>query len=54
MSAVPITVRLSREQLETAERLASQQNIRCQTLLKKIIKDGLQSLERSIRLRDWR
>jgi hypothetical protein len=54
MSAVPVTVRLRREQLESAIRLATRANIRYETLLKRIVGDGLRSLERSVRLKDWR
>jgi predicted DNA binding CopG/RHH family protein len=53
MAAVPVTLRLTREQLETAERLASKSGIRCQTLLKRVISDGLRSMERAARLKNW-
>jgi hypothetical protein len=49
-----VTLRLSRKQLETAERLADKSGIRTPTLLKRLISDGLRSLERAARLKNWR
>jgi predicted DNA binding CopG/RHH family protein len=54
MPTVPVTLRLTRAQLETAQRLAGKSGIRYQTLLKKLIGDGLRSLERAARLKNWR
>jgi predicted DNA binding CopG/RHH family protein len=54
MPAVPVTLRLTHEQLETAQRLASKSGIRYQTLLKRLIGDGLRGLERAARLKYWR
>ena len=51
---LPVTLRLTREQLETANSLASRSGIRYQTLLKRLIGDGLRSLERAARLKNWR
>jgi hypothetical protein len=52
--AVLVTLRLTREQRKTAKRLASNEGIRCEKLLERLIDDGLRSLARSIRLKDWR
>jgi predicted DNA binding CopG/RHH family protein len=52
--AVPVTLRLTREQLESAERLANRSGVRYQTVLKKLIVDGLRSWERAGRLKNWR
>jgi hypothetical protein len=52
--SVPITLRLTREELETANRLARKSGIRYQTLLKRLIGDGLRSLERTARLKNCR
>ena len=54
MATVPVTLRLTRAQLETANHLAAKSGVRCQTLLKRLIGDGLRSLERTARLKDWR
>ena len=53
MPTVPVTLRLTREQLKTAERLASRSGVRYQTVLKKLITDGLSSWERAGRLKNW-
>jgi predicted DNA binding CopG/RHH family protein len=53
-TAVPITVRLTLAQFETACRLAGKQGIQYQTLLKRLIGDGLSSMERAARLKDWK
>jgi hypothetical protein len=50
---VPVTLRLTHEQIESAERLASRSGVRYQTVLKKVIADGLRSWERAIRLKNW-
>jgi predicted DNA binding CopG/RHH family protein len=53
-TAVSVTVRLTLEQFESACRLAGNQGIQYQTLLKRLIGDGLRDLERAARLRDWK
>jgi hypothetical protein len=50
---VPVSVRLNPEQLETANRLASKLGIRLETVLKRVLTDGLRSLERANRLKYW-
>jgi len=45
--AVPVTIRLDRTELDTARRLAANNGIRYQTLLKNLIGAGLRSLERA-------
>ncbi len=53
-TAVPVTVRLTLEQFESVCRLAGKQGIQYQTLLKRLIGDGLRDLERAARLKDWK
>ena len=53
MPTVPVSVRLNPEQLETANRLASKLGIRLETVLKRVLTDGLRSLERANRLKYW-
>jgi predicted DNA binding CopG/RHH family protein len=54
MSALPVTLRLTSAQLETAQRMAAKSGIRYQTLLKRLISDSLRSFERAARLKYWR
>jgi hypothetical protein len=53
MPTVPVTVRLTRAQLETAQYLANKLRIRLETLLKKLIDDGLCGQQRAARLKNW-
>ena len=57
---VSVSLRLTGAQIATAERLAGKSGIRFQTLLKRLIADGLRSmdeglrsLERAARLKNW-
>ena len=54
MPTVPVILHLPREQFETAQYLADKLGIRLQTLLKRLISDGLCGRQRAARLKNWR